>query len=164
MAVPTSEYRERLLAQGCDEDIADVFSALVDSVCDDAECSDAEAEVLMKVGEQVARSEQLLIQQLTDQIERSEQQYRTIDFALGEITRVVEEQAEQGAAGSRLEVARIALALAQARSRNVQRSGAESKQLYSEVMIAHKRLRAGQQVLRAEQKVEHEQRMAALAE
>ena len=52
MAVETSEYRKRLLAQGCDEGLADAVLALVGEARDDAV-----AEAIVRTGEQARKTE-----------------------------------------------------------------------------------------------------------
>ena len=70
-----SEYREQLLAQGCEEGLADAVLSLVEAARDDAE-----AQVIMKVGERIARSEQ----QLAEHAEQNAGQFRALEPAIHE--------------------------------------------------------------------------------
>lgn len=79
MAVRASEYRERLLAQGCEEGVADVVLALADAVRDDAV-----AEAIMKAGEQIGHSEQLLGERLNGHAEKNEGQFSAAMSAIRE--------------------------------------------------------------------------------
>ena len=83
MAIPAPEYREQLLAQGCEEGLADAVLSLVEAASDDAE-----AAVIMKVGERIARSEQ----QIAEHAAQNAQQFRDADSAIRESARDVTEQ------------------------------------------------------------------------
>lgn len=73
MTMQASEYRERLLAQGCEEGVADVVLALANAVRDDAV-----AEAIMKAGEQIGHSEQLLSERLNGHAEKNEGQFSAV--------------------------------------------------------------------------------------
>ena len=94
MAIPAPEYRERLLEQGCDEGLADVVLALVEAARDDAE-----AEVIIKAGEQIAHSEQRLNGRLDQHAEQNDRQFRDVASAIRETaietTRTLTAQIEQ---------------------------------------------------------------------
>ena len=94
MAIPAPEYRERLLEQGCDEGLADVVLALVEAARDDAE-----AEVIIKAGEQIAHSEQRLNGRLDQHAEQNDRQFRAISSEIREAaietTRTLTAQIEQ---------------------------------------------------------------------
>ena len=94
MAIPAPEYRERLLEQGCDEGLADVVLALVEAARDDAE-----AEVIIKAGEQIAHSEQRLNGRLDQHAEQNDRQFRDVAAEIRETaietTRTLTAQIEQ---------------------------------------------------------------------
>ncbi len=100
MAIPALEYREQLLAQGCNEGLADAVLSLVGAARDDAE-----AEVIMKVGERIARSEQ----QLAEHVEQNAQQFHAIESAIresaAETTRTLTAQIEQQTAETNRQIA-----------------------------------------------------------
>ena len=100
MAIPALEYREQLLAQGCNEGLADAVLSLVEAARDDAE-----AEVIMKVGERIARSEQ----QLAEHVEQNAQQFHAIESAIresaAETTRTLTAQIEQQTAETNRQIA-----------------------------------------------------------
>ena len=75
MAIPALEYREQLLAQGCEEGLADVVLSLVEAARDDAE-----AAVIMKVSERIAHSEQ----QLNGRLDEHAEQFRTLESTIRE--------------------------------------------------------------------------------
>ena len=90
MAIPALEYREQLLAQGCEEGLADVVLSLVEAARDDAE-----AAVIMKVSERIAHSEQ----QLNGRLDEHAEQFRTLESTIretaAETTRTLTAQIEQ---------------------------------------------------------------------
>ena len=90
MAIPALEYREQLLAQGCEEGLADAVLSLVEAARDDAE-----AQVIMKVGERIAHTEQ----QLAEHAEQNDRQFRALESAIresaAETTRTLTAQIEQ---------------------------------------------------------------------
>ena len=94
MAIPAPEYRERLLAQGCNEGLADAVLSLVEAARDDAE-----AQVIMKVGERITRSEQ----QLNGRLDEHAEQFRGVESAIHEsaaettrtLTALIEQQTAQ---------------------------------------------------------------------
>ena len=100
MAIPALEYREQLLAQGCEEGLADAVLSLVEAARDDAE-----AEVIMKVGERIAHSEQ----QLAEHVEQNAQQFHAIESAIresaAETTRTLTAQIEQQATETNRQIA-----------------------------------------------------------
>ena len=73
MAVETSEYRKRLLAQGCDEGLADAVLALVGEARDDAV-----AEAIARTGEQVKTSDQVLAERLNGHVGKTEGQFNSL--------------------------------------------------------------------------------------
>ena len=73
MAVETSEYRKRLLAQGCDEGLADAVLALVGEARDDAV-----AEAIARTGEQVKTSDQVLGERLNGHVGKTEGQFNSL--------------------------------------------------------------------------------------
>ena len=73
MAVETSEYRKRLLAQGCDEGLADAVLALVGEARDDAV-----AEAIVRTGEQVKTSDQVLGERLNGHVGKTEGQFNSL--------------------------------------------------------------------------------------
>ena len=73
MAVETSEYRKRLLAQGCDEGLADAVLALVGEARDDAV-----AEAIARTGEQVKTSDQVLGERLNGHVGKMEGQFNSL--------------------------------------------------------------------------------------
>ena len=75
MAIPAPEYREQLLAQGCEEGLADAVLSLVEAARDDAE-----AAVIMKVSERIARSEQ----QLNGRLDEHAEQFHGLESAIHE--------------------------------------------------------------------------------
>ena len=100
MAIPALEYREQLLAQGCEEGLADAVLSLVAAARDDAE-----AEVIMKVGERIAHSEQ----QLAEHVEQNAQQFHALESAIHEsaakTTRTLTAQIEQQTAETNRQIA-----------------------------------------------------------
>ena len=96
MAIPALEYREQLLSQGCEEGLADVVLSLVE-----AASNDAEAAVIMKVGERIARSEQQLAEHAG--------QFRDVDSAIREsaleTTRALTARIEQQTAQTNQQIA-----------------------------------------------------------
>ena len=98
MAIPAPEYREQLLAQGCEEGLADAVLSLVGAASDDAE-----AAVIMKVGERIARSEQ--------QLAEHAEQFRTLESAIresaAETTRTLTAQLEQQTAETNQQIAEL---------------------------------------------------------
>ena len=112
MAIPAPEYREQLLAQGCEEGLADTVLALVEAASDDAE-----AQVIMKVGERITHSEQ----QLAEHTAQNAQQFRDSDSAIRESARDVTEQLNQRTAELKLETAQILQSAAEARAENERR-------------------------------------------
>ena len=77
MAVETSEYRKRLLAQGCDEGLADAVLALVGEARDDAV-----AEAIARTGEQVKTSDQVLGERLNGHMGKTEGQFSSLMSAI----------------------------------------------------------------------------------
>ena len=73
MAVQMSEYRERLLAQGCDEGLADAVLALVVEARDDAV-----AEALTRAEARSEHSEQVLGERLNGHVEKNEGQFESL--------------------------------------------------------------------------------------
>ncbi len=73
MAVETGEYRKRLLAQGCDEGLADAVLALVGEARDDAV-----AEAIARTGEQVKTSDQVLGERLNGHVGKTEGQFNSL--------------------------------------------------------------------------------------
>lgn len=73
MAVQMSEYRERLLAQGCDEGLADAVLALVVEARDDAV-----AEALTRAEARSEHSEQVLGERLNGHVEKNESQFSSL--------------------------------------------------------------------------------------
>ncbi len=73
MAVETGEYRKRLLAQGCDEGLADAVLALVGEARDDAV-----AEAIARTGEQVKTSDQVLAERLNGHVGKTEGQFNSL--------------------------------------------------------------------------------------
>ena len=113
MAIPAPEYREQLLAQGCAEGLADAIVSLVEAARDDAE-----AEVIIKVGERVAHSEQQLNGRLDQHVEQNDQQFRDADSAVRESARELTDQINQRAAEIKLEVAQTLQTVADLRVEN----------------------------------------------
>ena len=73
MAVQMSEYRERLLAQGCDEGLADAVLALVVEARDDAV-----AEALTRAEARSEHTEQVLGERLNGHVEKNEGQFESL--------------------------------------------------------------------------------------
>ena len=98
MAIPALEYREQLLAQGCEEGLADAVLSLVEAARDDAE-----AQVIMKVGERIAHTEQ--------QLAEHAEQFRVLESAIresaAETTRTLTAQIEQQTAETNQQIAEL---------------------------------------------------------
>ncbi len=118
MAIPALEYREQLLAQGCEEGLADAVLSLVEAARDDAE-----AQVIMKVGERIAHTEQ--------QLAEHAEQFRTLESAIresaAETTRTLTAQLEQQTAETNQQIAELKQQTAQ-----IEQQTAETNQRLAE--------------------------------
>ena len=102
MAISAPEYREQLLAQGCNEGLADAIISLVEAARDDAE-----AEVIIKLGER-----------LDEHIAQNDQQFRDSDSAIRETARELTDLINQRTAEIKLEVAKALQIVADLRVEN----------------------------------------------
>ena len=155
MAVPASEYRERLLAKGCDEGQADAILSLVEIAP-----NDAAAELVMQAGEQAACSEQMVIERLNAQLSRNKEQYRAVNSVLSEIARAVREQSWQGIAGINRGLSQFALAVAEVQAKNAEQQQVENERLHAEVLAACDRWQLENEQRYAKQIAANEQRYA----
>ena len=80
MAMPTTEHRERLVAGGCDEDLADAILGVAVAVRDEA----VEAAVARAM-EQVAHSAGLLNGRIDSQDTKNEAQFQVIESTIREV-------------------------------------------------------------------------------
>ena len=118
MAIPTPEYREQLLAQGCNEGLADAIISLVEAARDDAE-----AEVIIKLGER-----------LDQHIAQNDQQFRDVDSAIRKSAR---ETVRDLTAELKLEVAQVLRIVADLRVENAEAfSKAQNRLSYAAIGIA----------------------------
>lgn len=137
MAIPALEYREQLLAQGCEEGLVDAISALIEVAP-----NDAAAEVIMQAGEQAAGSEEMVIKRLNAQISRNREQSSAVNSVLDEIAHVIKMQPEQGIVGSDPDRSQILRAVAETRAKNSRQQQAENARLHAVVAAARDRLLA----------------------
>ena len=118
MAIPTPEYREQLLAQGCTEGLADAIISLVEAARDDAE-----AEVIIKLGGR-----------LDQHIAQNDQQFRDVDSAIRKSAR---ETVRDLTAELKLEVAQVLRIVADLRVENAEAfSKAQNRLSYAAIGIA----------------------------
>ena len=178
MAIPAPEYREQLLAQGCAEGLADAIVSLVEAARDDAE-----AEVIIKVGERVAHSEQQLNGRLDQHTEQNDQQFRDVDSAIRVSARELTDQINQHTAEIKMDIAEIEKRTAKLeeqfadlRVENERRHGEqekaserrhaemqdESKQRHAEQEKASERRHAEQEQMLIKQESKNNERHAAL--
>lgn len=162
MTVPASEFRERLLKQGCEEDMADAIVALVEVAP-----SDGMAKVIMKAGERAACSEQLVIDRLNAQISRNREQSLAVNSVLDDIAYAIKVQPDQGIDWSDQDRSQMLQAVVETRAENSRRQQVENARLHAEVSAACDRWRAENDRRYAEDMAElaeqRAKRMAALA-
>ncbi len=164
MAVPTSEYRERLLAEGCAEGLADVVLALAGKTRDDAV-----TQAIVEASKQIDDSEERLTGNLIGHTAQNDLQFRDVDSAIRETAietrNTVTAQLNQRAAEIKLEVAQTLQTAADTRvelERQMAKIQVALTEQLAEMRVENERRHAEIQNELAEMRVENERQFAGI--